>query len=60
MNSNYYKRAKLTSIIMDLIYLEQEMRLEGHTDEGTLKELRQTINSLKYYLQFLPKNDNND
>lgn len=57
MKCNYYNRAKLTAIIMDLIYLLDEMNHEGHTDKMTLKGLKQAIDDLTYYLQFLPKNN---
>lgn len=53
MANKYYEKAKLSQIIMDLIYLYQEMSRDGHTDEGTLKGLIRTINDLKYYHQFI-------
>lgn len=55
MTCKYYTRAKLTQIILDLIYLHLEMERDGHTDRHTLKGLQSTIEDLKYYLQFLNK-----
>ena len=53
MVKNYYTKAKLAQIIMDLIYLTLEMDKDGHTDNITLKNLKQVIEDLKYYYQFL-------
>lgn len=60
MKTKYYNRVKLTQIILDLIYLLDEMDREGHVDRATLRGLKTTIEELKYYLQFLPKTNTND
>lgn len=57
MVRNYYTRRKMSQIILDLIYLEDEMNHEGHTDNETLERLKQAIQDLRYYLQFLPKDN---
>lgn len=53
MVKNYYTKAKLTQIILDLIYLRLEMDKDGHTDNETLSHLQSIIDDLKYYRQFL-------
>lgn len=53
MKCNYYNRVKLTQIILDLIYLHQEMSKDGYTDQASIKEIQNTINTLQYNLQFL-------
>lgn len=53
MKSNYLNRVKLSVILLDLIYLVEEMRKDGHIDHFTIKNLDQTIEDLRYNLQFL-------
>lgn len=53
MKKEFYTRLKMKTIILDLIYLHQEMKEDGNTDRQSLKELLQAINTLQYYLQFL-------
>lgn len=53
MKKNYYTKAKLAQIIMDLIYLRLEIDKDGHTDNFTLKHIQEVIDELKYYYQFL-------
>lgn len=53
MTCNYYNRAKMTQIILDLIYLHQEMTKDGYTDRQSCLDLLNVINTLQYYLQFL-------
>lgn len=57
MIKNYYTKAKLTQIVMDLIYLSWEMRQDGNVDRYSLQDIDKAIDILKYYLQFLPKNN---
>lgn len=57
MIKNYYTKAKLTQIVMDLIYLTWEMRQDGNVDRYSLQDIDKAIDILKYYLQFLPKNN---
>lgn len=53
MKKEFYTRTKLKTIILELIYLHQEMKEDGNTDRQSLKELLRAINNLQYYLQFL-------
>lgn len=53
MADKYYEKAKMTQIIMDLIYLYWEMKKDGNTDKATLERISTVIEDLKYYCQFL-------
>jgi len=46
-------KAKMTQILLDLIYLEEGLYHDGAVDHETLKQIRQLIDNLRFWIQFI-------